>query len=136
MARPGAIAGLAVIAVGAVTIGIVLLDARDPGGASAEAARGMTGGGDPERGRAGLRKYGCSSCHTIPGVRGADGLVGPPLTSIGARTYLAGALPNTPENLVRWIRHPQEIRPPNAMPDLGVTEQDGRDIAAYLYTLK
>ena len=62
--------------------------------------------------------------------------MGPPLTRMGARTYLAGALPNTPENLVRWIRHPQEVRTPNAMPDMGVTEQDGRDIAAYLYTLQ
>ena len=58
------------------------------------------------------------------------------LTSIGVRMYLAGALPNTPENLVRWIRQPQEIRRPNVMPDMGVTEGDGRDIAAYLYTLQ
>jgi cytochrome c2 len=100
-----------------------------------EAARGMTGG-DPDRGRAAIRKYGCASCHVIPGAGGPRGQVGPPLTSIGARMYLAGALPNTPENLVRWIRQPQEIRRPNVMPDMGVTEGDGRDIAAYLYTLQ
>jgi len=100
-----------------------------------EAARGMTGG-EPDRGRAGLRKYGCASCHTIPGVRGAEGLVGPPLVHIASRTYLAGDLPNTPENLLRWIRHPQDVRRPNAMPDMGVTAQDARDIAAYLYTLR
>jgi cytochrome c len=100
-----------------------------------EAARGMTGG-DPERGRAALRRYGCSSCHAIPGVRGADGMVGPSLARLAQRVYLAGALANTPENLERWVRFPQEIRKPNAMPDLGVTEQDGRDIAAYLYTLE
>ena len=136
MARPGAVAGLGTIAAAAITITLVLIKAQGPTGASASAARGMTGGGDAHRGRAALRKYGCSSCHTIPGVLGADGLVGPPLTSLGARTYLAGALPNTPENLVRWIRYPQEIRPPNAMPNLGVTEEDGRDMAAYLYTLR
>ena len=96
----------------------------------------MTGGGDAHRGRAAIRKYGCSTCHTIPGLGGPQGLVGPPLTSMGARMYLAGALANTPENLVRWIRHPQEVRRPNVMPDMGVTEQDGRDIAAYLYTLQ
>jgi len=96
----------------------------------------MTSGGDPHRGQAAIRKYGCSTCHTIPGIGGPQGLVGPPLTSLGARMYLAGALPNTPENLVRWIRHPQDIRRPNVMPDMGVTEQDGRDIAAYLYTLQ
>jgi cytochrome c1 len=101
----------------------------------AEAARGMTGG-EPERGRAAVRRYGCSSCHAIPGVGGPQGLVGPPLTAMSDRAYLAGALPNTPENLVRWIRHPQEIRSPNVMPDMGVTEEDGRDIAAYLYTLR
>jgi len=105
-------------------------------GRSAEGARGMTSGGDPHRGVAAVRKYGCSACHVIPGVGGPQGLVGPPLTSIGARMYLAGALPNTPENLVQWIRHPQEVRRPNVMPDMGVTEQDGRDIAAYLYTLQ
>jgi cytochrome c1 len=100
------------------------------------AARGATGGGEPSRGRAALRRYGCSSCHSVPGMTGPQGLVGPPLTRMGARMYLAGALPNTPENLVRWIRHPQEVRSPNVMPDLGVTEEDARDIAAYLGTLR
>jgi cytochrome c1 len=103
---------------------------------TAEAARGMTGG-DPHKGRAALRKYGCLTCHTIPGVVGnASASVGPPLAQIGVRYYIAGALPNTPENLIRFIRHPQEVRSPNAMPDLGVSEEDGRDIAAYLYTLE
>jgi cytochrome c1 len=69
-------------------------------------------------------------------VGGPQGQVGPPLTGLSGRVYLAGALPNTPENLVRWIRHPQEIRRPNVMPEMGVTEEDGRDIAAYLYTLR
>jgi cytochrome c len=92
-------------------------------------------GGDPGRGREALRRYGCSACHEIPGVRGATGLVGPPLGRMASRVYLAGMLPNTPDNLVRWIRKPQEVRQPTAMPDVGVTEQDGRDIAAYLYTL-
>jgi cytochrome c1 len=45
-------------------------------------------------------------------------------------------LPNTPENLVRWLRDPQKLNPRTAMPDLGVTERDAQDIAAYLYTLK
>lgn len=100
-----------------------------------ESARRMTGG-DPERGKVALRKYGCQACHSLPGVPGADGMVGPPLDRIGSRTYLAGRLPNTPENMMRWIRDPQGISPGTAMPQMGVTEQDGRDIAAYLYTLK
>lgn len=100
-----------------------------------EKAARMTGG-DPGRGREVIRKYGCEACHTIPGINGATGLIGPPLDRIGSRVYLAGRLPNTPENLMRWIRDPQGIAPGTAMPQMGVTEQDGRDIAAYLYTLQ
>lgn len=102
---------------------------RDPG------SRQFTGG-DSSRGRELLREYGCQSCHLIPGVRGADGLVGPPLIHWSRRVYIAGQLPNTSENLIRWIMAPQEVDPPTAMPDMGVTEQDARDIAAYLYTLR
>lgn len=93
-------------------------------------------GGVPRRGKVAIRKYGCHTCHTIPGVEGAGGIVGPPLDRIGSRSYLAGRLPNTPENLLRWIRDPQGIEPGTAMPNMRVTERDGRDIAAYLYTLK
>ncbi|HEX3130970.1 MAG TPA: c-type cytochrome [Thermoanaerobaculia bacterium] len=100
-----------------------------------ETARRLTGG-EPERGRALIRGYGCQTCHTVPGVPGADGMVGPPLDRIASRTYLAGRLPNTPQNLMRWIRDPQGISPGTAMPNLHVSEKDGRDIAAFLYTLK
>jgi cytochrome c len=93
-------------------------------------------GGDAFRGREAIRRYGCTTCHSIPGVPGATGTVGPPLDKIARRTYVAGRLENTPANLQRFIRHPQQVDPPNAMPDVGVTEADGRDIAAYLYTLK
>ena len=98
-------------------------------------ARRLTGG-DPDRGRWAIRQYGCASCHTVPGVLGADGLVGPPLDRMGNRMVLAGHLPNTPANMVRWIRHPQRLRRDTAMPDTGVTEAQARDIAAYLYTLR
>ena len=93
-------------------------------------------GGDPSHGAAVLEGYGCGACHTIPGVRGARGLVGPPLLWWSRRTFIAGELPNTPENLVRWIRAPQSVEPHTAMPALGVTDQDARDAAAYLYTLR
>jgi cytochrome c len=100
-----------------------------------ETARALTGG-DPGHGPDLIRKYGCGSCHNVPGVPGAKGMVGPPLDTIASRSYLAGQLPNTPENLMRWIRKPQDVAPGTAMPDVGVTEKDGRDIAAYLYTLR
>jgi cytochrome c1 len=89
----------------------------------------------PERGRAAIQAYGCGSCHMIPGVRGAVGLVGPPLLAWSRRTVIAGELPNTPENLVDWIMRPQSIEPGTAMPDLGVSDADARAIAAYLATL-
>ncbi|SFE83274.1 c-type cytochrome [Blastococcus tunisiensis] len=92
--------------------------------------------GDPDRGAVLIDDYGCSSCHVVPGVEQADGLVGPPLTSFGRRMYIAGNLPNNAENLQYWIREPQEVEPGTAMPDLGVTRVDARDIAAYLLTLE
>jgi cytochrome c len=100
------------------------------------AATAMTKGGDPKRGRAAIAAHGCTGCHTIPGVRGANGLVGPPLTSMGSRAYVAGVMKNTPENLIRWIQDPPAVDPMTAMPKLGVNETDARDIASYLYTLR
>ncbi len=92
--------------------------------------------GDPDRGRELISSYGCATCHVVPGVDGADGLVGPPLTQVALRTYLAGELSNSATNMQRWIRDPQEVEPGTAMPDLDVTAKDAEDITAYLYTLK
>jgi cytochrome c2 len=98
-------------------------------------ARELTGG-DPGAGRTVIRKYGCDGCHRIPGVLTADGTVGPPLDQLARRMYLAGRITNTPQNLVRFIREPRSVDEQTAMPNTGVTERDGRDIAAYLYTLR
>lgn len=100
-----------------------------------ETAHALTGG-DAERGKAAARRYGCVTCHQIQGLPGADGQTGPSLEGIATRAELAGRLPNDPPSLIRWIRQPQEIAPHGGMPDLGVSEQDARDIAAYLYTLR
>ena len=91
---------------------------------------------DPARGREALQQYACVACHRIPGVTGPEARVGPPLEGIGSRQMLAGVLPNSPDNMVRWIRFPHELSPLGAMPGLGVSERDARDIAAYLATLK
>jgi cytochrome c len=98
-------------------------------------AAAMTGG-VPAHGRELIPRYGCQNCHVIPGVEGAVGKVGPSLAGIASRAQLAGKLPNQPANLLLWIREPQRVSPGTAMPELGVTEQDGKDIAAYLYTLR
>jgi cytochrome c len=92
--------------------------------------------GDPARGQAAIHRYGCGSCHTIAGISNARGLVGPPLTGIGARMYVAGVLPNNAENIVRWIQDPKGVDDKTVMPKLGVTQQDATDIAAYLYSTK
>src|ERR1700758_2408704 len=78
-----------------------------------------------------MTQYGCPACHTIPRVPGAAGQVGPALAGLGQRSYIAGALPNTPENIVSWIMHPQHFRPGSAMPEMGVTEQDAHRIQIF-----
>lgn len=92
--------------------------------------------GDPARGARLIGELGCGSCHSVPGVRDAHGLVGPPLDHFGSRAYIAGELVNSGANLQRWIRDPQSVEPSTAMPNLGVSEIDARDIAAYLLTLE
>ena len=93
-------------------------------------------GGNPAHGKQLIAGYGCGACHIIPGVHAARGLVGPPLYYLGQRTMIAGELPNTPDNLAHWIEHPKQVNPKTAMPDLGLTEDQAYDIAAYLYTLE
>jgi cytochrome c2 len=100
----------------------------------ASAARGT--GGDPAEGRVAIVAYGCVACHTIPGVRGGDAKVGPPLAGIASRFYIGGVLPNAPGNMIRWVMDPQAIDDKTAMPNVGVTATDARHIAAYLYTLR
>lgn len=92
--------------------------------------------GAVQRGRIAIQQYACSTCHVIPGIRGPDAQVGPPLGGIAEQTYLAGILPNKPAHMIEWLRHPQRLKPLSAMPDLGVTERDARDIAAYLYSMR
>lgn len=92
--------------------------------------------GDAENGRLLLRQFGCGTCHDIPGVAAAKGRVGPPLERIAEQAYLGGVLPNTPENLMDFIRAPQRFEPRSKMPDMGITEPHARDMVAYLLTLR
>lgn len=104
--------------------------------ATAQGSRWSIEGADARRAPALIAAAGCGGCHAIPGISHAVGNVGPPLSRFGSRTYVAGMLVNNPENLVTWLRFPQSVVPGNAMPDMGLTESQARDIAAYLYTLK
>lgn len=98
--------------------------------------RALTNGGDAEHGRRLMAEYGCGGCHTVPGVPGARGKVAPPLAGIAQRMYIAGVLENNPNNLISWIKDPPAVDSSTAMPRIGLTERQSRDIAAYLYTLK
>lgn len=105
-------------------------------GCTEEGPAKRVAGGDAESGQLLIDFYQCGSCHRIPGVEGARGVVGPPLTQFGLRSFIAGAVPNQPESLVDWLMDPQSIEPGTAMPDVGLTQPEARDIAAFLYTLR
>jgi cytochrome c2 len=99
----------------------------------AELAAALTGG-DPARAPWLITQYGCAGCHTIGGIPGADGKVGPPLQGLIERVYIGGTAPNNAENLVRWLVEPQHFAPHAAMPPPGLSEGEARDIASYLYS--
>lgn len=90
-------------------------------------------GGDPVRGARLVVRYGCAACHDIPGVRPRGAQVGPSLEGLATRPFLAGQVRNRPDRLIAWITDPKAIEPGTAMPDLGVSEAEARDIATYLY---
>jgi mono/diheme cytochrome c family protein len=115
-------------AAGAAAIGYAAVQAH-----KTQARAAQLTGGDPARAPALMNRYGCAGCHTIAGLQAPGGLVGPPLRDLGRRVYVAGVLTNTPDNLVRWIVNPKEFNPRTAMPVTGVSEEEARDIAAYLY---
>jgi cytochrome c1 len=93
-------------------------------------------GGSPEFGRELIAAQGCTACHVIPGIAGFTGSVGPSLDGFGGRALIAGRLPNRPMMLTAWLRDPPAIDPATAMPALGLSEPETRDMAAYLYTLR
>lgn len=96
----------------------------------------QTTGGDPQRGAQLVQNYGCQACHTISSLSGPRGVVGPPLDHIAVRGYIAGKLPNNAQTMELWLQDPQKLDPQNAMPNLGISPQDAKDLTAYLFTLK
>ena len=91
-------------------------------------------GGNPRVGQQLIARYGCAACHQIKGIAHADSKVGPSLEDIRDSSYVGGVLPNSADNLMKWIMHPRAASPNTAMPELGVTQAEARDMAAYLYT--
>ncbi|NEX64920.1 c-type cytochrome [Noviherbaspirillum galbum] len=105
-------------------------------GIMGSAASAAPPGNDRERGKEAVVRHNCAACHAIPEVSGLAGRAGPSLARIGGRVYIAGVLANTQDNMTRWLRDPPGVDPRTAMPNLGLTEQEARDIAAFLGTLK
>lgn len=89
--------------------------------------------GDAERGREALARHECGVCHVIPGIPDAVGKVGPALDRYSHRSYVAGKFPNEPDTLVRWIVDAPAMAPQTAMPAIAMSDQEARDMAAYLY---
>lgn len=96
----------------------------------------VVNGGNADRGVNVIIRYKCGSCHTIPGIQNADGVFGPPLNEIARRSIIAGEFANEPDILVHWVKAPTTMKPVTAMPDLGLSDQQARDVAAYLETLR
>lgn len=107
-------------------------------GCGPKAPEAPAGPPDPVRGKSKMVRYGCATCHEIPGMppRGMATNIGPALGGFAGREKIAGLVPHTEENLIKWLRKPQEINPRTAMPNLGISEADAKDIAAFLATLK
>lgn len=93
-------------------------------------------GGNPDNAPVLLKRYGCVSCHTLPGGTEPAGQVGPDLINIARRLYIGGVVTNTPDNLIAFIVDPRSIDPKSAMPRTGITASEARDVAAYLYSIK
>jgi cytochrome c2 len=122
--------------VAAVIVAIIvakMVDDRHENARLQARAEAMTGG-SVARGKLAFARYGCGGCHILSGIAQAHGGVGPPLDGIGGRGIIAGKLENKPDNLEMWLQNPQKITPGTAMPNLGVTPSDARDLAALLYT--
>lgn len=86
-----------------------------------------------EQGLAAIKRAGCGACHDIPGVDWPRGRLGPSLRGFSGIGLIAGAVPNTAENLAAFIRNAPAVKPGSTMPPIPLSEQEARAIAAYLY---
>lgn len=86
-----------------------------------------------ERGLAAIERAGCAACHDIPGLDWPRGRTGPSLAGFDDVGAIAGALPNTAENLAAFVRNAPAAKPGSTMPAMPLSEDEARDVAAYLY---
>ncbi|MEY3013698.1 MAG: cytochrome c oxidase subunit [Pseudomonadota bacterium] len=83
---------------------------------------------------------GCVACHSVRGVAELtqrSRSTGPDLTHVGSRTSIvANTLPNSVENLARWVKNPQEVKEAALMTNLNLTDEESTAVATYLFSLK
>lgn len=94
------------------------------------------GDADIARGRRLVVDKGCAACHTFPDVAWPRGGLGPALAGFGRQGLIAGRLPNQPGVLMRFIRDAPADLPGTAMPAIPMTDQEARDVTAYLLQLR
>jgi cytochrome c1 len=94
------------------------------------------GDADPRRGRELVSDKGCVACHTFPDVPWPRGGLGPSLEHFGRQGLIAGRLPNQPGVLMQFVRDAPAHLPGTAMPAIPMTEQEARDVTAYLLQLR
>ena len=93
--------------------------------------------GNAERGQTLIAQYGCNVCHTVPGIDGPQGSLGPSMAGMASRPTIGnGQVPKTPENVARYIENPALLNPQSTMPALGIPTADAKDMAAYVLTLE
>jgi cytochrome c2 len=106
--------------------------------ATADLENKHVAGGDAAQGFALIATgiHGCQACHAVPGIRTPKGVAGPPLAGTARRGFIAGQLPNKPGVMVAFLQDPPSLLPNTGMPNVGLTLDEARHIAAYLYTLE
>ena len=119
-----------------LTTAALLCAAALASGCAKEEPASRVVGGDPERGRLLVQQYQCAACHFIPEVQGPNGDAGPSLQYMGRLSYIAGSIPNQPENMIRFLQNPPAVKPGTLMPALGISEDEARHMAAFMYTLR
>jgi cytochrome c2 len=147
----GAIAGiLGLVVTGCIAILLVVMNpsfaAGTAGGTANQMAAAAAAGGAPviepgspaAQGQTLIATLPCVGCHTIPGIPGANGQVGPNLAGVASRTKIAGGAVenNGPDDLKKWVLNPPAEKPGTLMPNLGLTDDQATLIVAYLETLK
>ena len=90
---------------------------------------------DAELGRKAIERVGCASCHSIKGIDWPKGKVGPSLETFSRRALIGGRVPNQPELLARFVRNAPEVVPGTTMPPMPLSEEESRNVAAYLYKI-